>query len=285
LRGDRNSSWLVVRRGLAVVRRLMRGPATRDELLSAVRGELGPDAYSEPASAAARALKNDRALIKEHLGIEIEFDRRLGTYLLKDVGDTPWLDLSDDALAAMAAVYNAFEGAGPEGRRACELLDVIAGLLPAERLETLRRRRPILTMELREVDEAPVPAPVSETLRRAILERHRLRFSYRAAGQPWEAEASALAGKMLVSEGVWLAHREHLVAHGGQEVIALACVLETFRAIVARRVCWGAGVCTRFTRLTACPSVRSVLADRQPHCPEDEPEHRQRGITRGLASW
>jgi hypothetical protein len=38
VRGDRNSSWVVVRRGLAVVRRLMRGPTAKDELPCAATG-------------------------------------------------------------------------------------------------------------------------------------------------------------------------------------------------------------------------------------------------------
>jgi hypothetical protein len=104
-RGDGDSSWLVIRRGLALVRRLMRGPATKAELLDGVRQHVGADAYSDTSSAAEHALKNDRAALSASLGIAIEFDRLLGQYRLESPGDTPWLDLDDDALAAIVTIY------------------------------------------------------------------------------------------------------------------------------------------------------------------------------------
>ena len=132
-RGDRNASWLVIQRGLALVRRLMRGPATKEELLLAVRMAVGPDSYSQSASAATHALKNDRAALDAHLGIRIEFDRPLGCYRLASLGDLPWLDLAEDALAAIATIYTAFTDGGPEAERVRAFLDTIAGMLPPER--------------------------------------------------------------------------------------------------------------------------------------------------------
>ncbi|MCX6031808.1 MAG: WYL domain-containing protein [Chloroflexi bacterium] len=177
-RGDRNPSWLVVQRGLAIICRLMRGPATKANLLAAVNDALGPDAYSDSASAAERALKNDRALLKEKLGIEIIYDRRAGVYRLESLGDAPWLDLTDDELAAIATIYQTFAGGGPEAERVQAFLDHIAGLLPVERLSAIRR--PALSIELREVDERPVVPRVLETVQRAAQERRRLGFRYQS---------------------------------------------------------------------------------------------------------
>jgi hypothetical protein len=181
--GERASSWLVLHRGLAIVCRLLRGPATRDELLAAVRESVDPGAYSDVSSAAERALKHDRAVLKKQLGVQIRFDRRLGAYELDDMGNLPWLDLGEEDLAAMAVVYNAFEQAGPEAARVRAFLDRIESLLPPERLETIRQRRRVLTFDLRELDEAPISPRVMKIVQQAVGKRRRLGFRYRAAGQ------------------------------------------------------------------------------------------------------
>lgn len=182
-RGERESSWLVLRRGLAVVCRLLRGPATKDELLVAVRESVDPEAYSDVSSAAERALKHDRAVLKRQLGIQIRFDRRQGLYELEDMDGLPWLDLGEEDLAAIAVVYNAFDQAGPEATRVRAFLDRIVGLLPEERSQVVQQRRRVLTFDLRELDEAPISPRVMQVVRQAVIERRRLGFRYRAAGQ------------------------------------------------------------------------------------------------------
>jgi len=177
-RGERDASWLVLKRGMAIVRRLMRGPADKAELLQAVQDDVGTDAYSDSPSAAERALKNDRAALGR-LGIQVSFDRSAGWYFLASLGDVPWLDLGDDDLAAMALLYNAFQDSGPEAGRVRAYLDRIAGLLPAERLKTIQRRRSVLSIELRELDENPIPRRVMQVVQQATAERRRLGFRYR----------------------------------------------------------------------------------------------------------
>ncbi len=174
--GARDSSWLVVRRGLAIVHRLLRGPATKLELLQAVRQRVGPDAYSDVECAAHHALKHDRAALKRHLGIEVAYDRRGGHYWLASLGETPWLDLPDDDLAAIALLYKTFTRAGVEGHRVTSFLQRITDLLPQERLAALRPAE--LSVELREVDDQPVSARVLDIVRRALRERRRLGFRY-----------------------------------------------------------------------------------------------------------
>lgn len=184
-RGVRNASWLVLQRSLAIVRRLMRGPATKPELLEAVRVAVGPEAYSASVEAADHALKNDRAALATHLGIRVAFDRSLGCYRLASLGETPWLDLDDDALAAIATIYTTFTSGGPEADQVRAFLDQIAALLPPKRLECIRR--PAVSILLRDLDERPVTHRVLETVQRAIAERRRLGLRYRAAA-PAEQE-------------------------------------------------------------------------------------------------
>lgn len=178
IRGDRDATWLVVRRGLAIARRLLRGPATKFELLQAVRADVGPSAYSDAAPAAELALKRDRAALKQHLGIEVTYDRRAGLYCLAGLGAAAWLDLPDDDLAAIALLYKTFAATGVEGERVRAFLQRIADLLPAERLPALRPSE--LSLDLREVDEQPVSARILEVVRGATRERRRLGFCYRS---------------------------------------------------------------------------------------------------------
>jgi predicted DNA-binding transcriptional regulator YafY len=182
-RGSRNPSWLVLQRGLALVRRLLRGPATAADLLAAVRHDLTPDAYGDDEQAALLALKHDRAALKTNLGIELRFKRSEGVYELASLGDTPWLDLSDDALGALALLYDTFEQTGPTTASVRQFLDLIAGLLPEERLATLQSRRQVLHIELRELDRHAAPERVQQVVARAIHERRRLGFNYQAAAQ------------------------------------------------------------------------------------------------------
>lgn len=184
-RGDRNASWLVLQRSLAIVRRLLRGPATKKELLEAVRLAVGTEAYSASDTAAAHALKNDRAALAAHLGIQAAFDRSLGCYRLTSLGEAPWLDLDDDMLAAIATIYTTFTSGGPEADQVRAFLDQIAALLPPERLECIRR--PAVSILLRDLDERPVASRVLETVQRAVVERRRLGFHYSAAA-PAERE-------------------------------------------------------------------------------------------------
>ncbi|MBK9094817.1 MAG: WYL domain-containing protein [Anaerolineae bacterium] len=180
-RGDRNRSWLVIKRGLALVRRLLRGPASKESLLMAINSEVGPDAYSEESSAAERAFKRDRETLHEELGVIITFDRRAGVYWLESPGNHAWLDLPDEHLAAMATIYQTFKQNGPDAERVRAFLDTLATLLPAERISRIERQRDVISVELRELDERPIPTRVMTEVRRAIAQRQQLSFNYRAA--------------------------------------------------------------------------------------------------------
>lgn len=177
-RGNRNSSWLVLQRGLAMVRRLMMGPATKAELLAAVKFDVSPSAYAASDAATENAFKNDRRLLAEHLGIQINFDRHHGVYWLGSLGDTPWLSLPADALSAIALIYKTFSRGSPESERIHRFLDLICGLIPPAQMAAIQRFP--LSIELREVDEHPIAERVWAVAQRAVAERRRLGFHYRS---------------------------------------------------------------------------------------------------------
>lgn len=180
-RGDRNRSWIVVQRGLALIRRLLRGPASKEDLLMTIKNESGPDAYSDESSAAGRSFKRDRETLHKELGVVITFDRRAGVYWLENLGHQAWLDLPDNHLTAIATIYQTFKQNGPDAERVRAFLDMIVSLLPAERRSSIERQRDVISVELRELDERPIPTRVMTELKRAIGQRQQLSFNYRAA--------------------------------------------------------------------------------------------------------
>ena len=111
----------VLRRGLAILRRLMRGPASRQDLLDAVREAWAPRLTAPTGERPNACFKNDRAALRKALEVEIADHRRAGMYHLLGMGGTAWLDLGDEELKAIGRLYNAFENAGSEGGpvRAC----------------------------------------------------------------------------------------------------------------------------------------------------------------------
>jgi hypothetical protein len=78
-RGRRESQWLVICRCLAIICRAQRGPASREELIEAVRLQEGPAAYGEVEDEALhRRFENDLWRIRHGLRVDIYFDRQVG---------------------------------------------------------------------------------------------------------------------------------------------------------------------------------------------------------------
>jgi len=75
----------VVRRCLAIVRRVQRGPASWQDLVDAVHALEGVDAYGGSSGSALRQrLENDLRRIREHLLIEVYYDRQVEGYVICD---------------------------------------------------------------------------------------------------------------------------------------------------------------------------------------------------------
>src|SRR5215216_6019261 len=73
-RGIRGSEWVAILRSLAILKRLMAGPATNEQLIQSVLDTLGANAYSPESSAQLHALKHDRGNLKKRLGADYDFD-------------------------------------------------------------------------------------------------------------------------------------------------------------------------------------------------------------------
>ena len=104
-RGKRESHWLVTRRCLAIIQRVQRGLANRDDLIEAVLAQEGAEAYGEAEGRVLhRRLENDRRRIRESLMVDLYYDRREGGYVIRDTW-LPLLDLPDGDLETLTRAW------------------------------------------------------------------------------------------------------------------------------------------------------------------------------------
>ncbi len=186
--GKRRSSILAWQRCLALLRRLLRGPAGRDELLAAVHLALGEEAYPQGAH---RALEYDLHCLRAHWGVVLAYERPSTTYRLVEL-PFALLDLPDDDLTTLAFLYQSFSPAAPHGPAVRALLDRLVSFLPDERRRQMLRLRTIPELELQVLDQEDVPPAVWAAVEQAVVQRRQLTFTYRPAqrheGEPLDRQ-------------------------------------------------------------------------------------------------
>lgn len=177
-RGARESHWLVIRRCLAIVRRLVRGPASGKELIRFVRDQVEPEAYGLDPGKARWAFKHDRHYLRKELGVAWNYDPAAGQYVLLSLGKLAVLDLSDELLAALNVLYSTFEDYESPQVPVKPLLDFIVDLLPPDRQRDLARLAQVMRVEMRELDEGHIPGRVWQAVKRATDQHRQLAFNY-----------------------------------------------------------------------------------------------------------
>ncbi len=131
--GTKRSSWLIFRRRLIVVRRLLRGPATSTVLWDAACAELGPAAWGASPLA---ALRHDLHALRTEFGCVIRHRSQTG-YHLVDPGHLYLLDLSDEQMQAMQLLTTLSETLPAHvGESLADLLEHLVRLLPPNRRQT-----------------------------------------------------------------------------------------------------------------------------------------------------
>ena len=176
--GRKESSWLVIRRCLAIAQRLIRGPASGQELIAFVRDQIGAEAYSRDSSAARRAFKRDRQHLRDNFDLTWDYDPVAGQYVLTSPGEIAILDLPDEHLAALNVLYSTFEEHESPHMPVKPLLDHLASLLPGERQRALARFAHVMQVEMPELDEGDIPPRVWQQVERATRQRRQLAFNY-----------------------------------------------------------------------------------------------------------
>ncbi|MFV9504479.1 MAG: helix-turn-helix transcriptional regulator [Oscillochloridaceae bacterium umkhey_bin13] len=174
--GIKRSSWLTFRRRLLLIRALLRGPASSDELVALINAELGEQGYPE---AAAAALKHDFDALKGEYGCQIVYDRRARRYHLEELGELAVLDLPDPCMEALAFLEASFpEASGiPEHANLRELLDRVVLLLPPARQAQHRRRRSAMRLGVGR-SLGRIDPDVLTIVKHAIEQRRELAFDY-----------------------------------------------------------------------------------------------------------
>lgn len=177
-KGTRESTWLVLSRCLAIIRRIQRGPATWKELVEAVRQEVGEEAYGDSEGKALhRRLENDLARIRQWLGVELRYSRQEKGYTIYSLW-TPLLDLPDEDLRTIAWLGRIFDEESPHYEEVHAFLDRIVFYLGYRRAPAVGRYRRGLEMNLRQRDEDEISPEVLFRLERAVAEKRWLEFDY-----------------------------------------------------------------------------------------------------------
>ena len=177
MRGKRESQWLVMRRCLAIIRRLQQGPAGWKALIEAVLAE-DEEAYSQiTGQALYKRLRNDLDRLRNNLYIDIRADRRSGEYTIHNL-DTPLLDLSDEDLMTLAWLEQTFNPNSPKYREVRAFLQRLQLYLPPARRGQIEQQRTALVLNLGQRDEDRIDPQVETGLNQALARRQRVEFDY-----------------------------------------------------------------------------------------------------------
>lgn len=185
---SRDSRWQVIRRCLAMIRRLQRGPASWEALAEAVQAEIS-EAYVQPKqSSRKKQFDNDKAHLVHSLGLGLKYNRRTHEYLLYN-NDYPLLELPSEDLATIAWLKKTFESESPEHQPVEAFLNRLISFLGPERREEIERQRFIFKLDLARRDDNHVPVEVREGIVEALVRSRRVGFDYRSStnssGIPW----------------------------------------------------------------------------------------------------
>jgi len=177
-RGTRESHWLVMRRCLAVIRRVQRGLVTWQDLLQAMEELEGPQAYGEgDERLRRRRLEKDLQRIREHLDVDLYYDHDAGGYIILE-SQPGFFDLPDSDLETLVWLEQTFGEDSPQHKEVRALLGRLRSYLDAPRLNEIDGCRITLAMDLARRDEDEISPALWQKLNRALAGRRRIHFTY-----------------------------------------------------------------------------------------------------------
>ena len=181
--GKRESTWHVVRRCLAMLRRVQRGPARKWELMAAVRTAEGEDAYGYASGKALdKKYEADLRRIRRNLEVDIRYDAGAGGYIIRSL-ERPLLDLPDAELQTLAFLAETFKPETPHAPEVRRLIDTLLPWLALERRRVVVRARRSLDVDLRRRDSDAIAPDVMAAVQEAYDARQQLQFDYLAASR------------------------------------------------------------------------------------------------------
>jgi len=183
-------------RRLTLLRRLQRGPASRNDLVACVLAE-DSDAYGGARGGALdKRFESDKLELRRLFGLVLRYRRADGTYEIGACG-WPLLDLPDEDLATLAFLQETFGPRAPHSAEVQRLLGRLHSSLPDARREDWERQRMALQVQWGQRDHDMVPPDVERALSRALVQRRLVVFDYlspahadglprRHTVEPWE---------------------------------------------------------------------------------------------------
>lgn len=175
----RGSEWVSFLRVLAILKRLMEGPATNEELIRSVLETVGADAYPSASSARKHAFKHDRDNLKKRLGVDHVWDPKTQLYILNDAGPYGRVALSPPMLRALSILSRQYDNAVGDLAGVRDLVQQIIGWLPPETRIQIESASEEFTLDFeQDVDRSEIPMRVWETANRALNQRRKLTFNY-----------------------------------------------------------------------------------------------------------
>ncbi len=175
---QRRSQWLVINRRLNLLLRLMRGPATSDELLKIIQEDALQDGEEIVESNAKKRFEEDRARLREWFDVELCYNRSHDEYVLESIG-RPLIDLPENAVQGLAFLEQTFsEGYVPMQEEVQRLLVHIKRLLPSHTAKILKQQRGLLQVNLKARDRDVIQESVFDAVQTSCAERRQLEFEY-----------------------------------------------------------------------------------------------------------
>jgi predicted DNA-binding transcriptional regulator YafY len=176
---SRESTWLVIRRCLALLRRVQQGPAKKQDLLDAVYAAEGEEAYgNRTGKLLNKRFEDDKRRLWQRLGVRIRYRGEVGGYKL-DTLERPLLDLPDEHLETLAFLADTFQPDSPHASQVRQLIETLLSWLADDRRRVYERARgllPDIDLRLRDSDE--IATDVWETVLAAHNNKQQLEFDY-----------------------------------------------------------------------------------------------------------
>lgn len=175
----RGSEWISLKRSLIILRRLIIGPASGQDLVQAVIDLLGAEAYPTTEKARRAAFKHDRDNLRKNLEVDFAYDPRLGTYTLQNRGPFATLELSPEHQRTLAMLYQVVMKRGDEFHQVRDLVSELVGRLSADAQNKAITFASGIDIKLEQfVGEGTVDNKVWSTIARSIQEKRKLAFQY-----------------------------------------------------------------------------------------------------------
>jgi len=167
-----------------MLRRLQRGPASKAELIAAVRAYTpNDDPYGgATGSALTKRFETDKANLRAIFGVEWRYRRDIDAYELMDVWEPPF-DLPDQALKVIAFLQATFEIGTPMHDEVQDFLSLLTSYLPPERRGDLDNQRGALDVAWGRHDNDAIDPAMERGLEKAQRTRRLVAFDYYSPAQ------------------------------------------------------------------------------------------------------